>query len=153
VVKEPFTFDEVIADPWERDHINPQRVGLNLLETGRDERKRDVRIEGVNSRIIAVRTAERAGGRRRRGVCPASERDVEGSLVSYESAKNVVLTKMEEVIGREGKDDWGRGHTSVNWKSVDMRLFESSGMIAYRRSRWIGRRLAVDVLAHRVFRW
>lgn len=62
LVEAAFAPDEVVADAGEGNDIDPDGVVAGLLEGGRGERRRDVELRRVESRVVVDGTTERAGG-------------------------------------------------------------------------------------------
>jgi hypothetical protein len=90
-VEVAFVSDQIVADVGKGDDINPGRLVASLLEGDRDERGRDVRLEGVKGRVVTAGRGHGADGR-------VGGYGVEGMHIKYEGAKYVILDEMKEVV-------------------------------------------------------
>lgn len=99
---------KIVTDAGKWKEVDPEGVQAGLLEAGRGEGERNIGVQGVDHCIVTVRTANWTGSWGGRVVGPACEKGIESALVGDEGTEDIILDKMEEVIGREGEDE-GRG--------------------------------------------
>lgn len=75
---------------------------MSLLEGGRDEGGRDVRLEGIEGRVVTARRGNGADGRVG-GYC------VEGTHNRDQGATDIIVNEMEEVVRGEGESKYRPG--------------------------------------------
>lgn len=101
MVETSFAPNNIVTDAGEGKEVDPERVQAGLLEAGWDEGERNIGFQGVDGCVVSVRTTDRTGswGGRVGAIGPAREKGVESALVGDEGAEDIILDKMEEVIG------------------------------------------------------
>ena len=99
VVEASFVLNKIITDTGEGDEVDPEGVEASLLEAGREQGGGDIGVEGVDCCVVTVGTADGTGSRGARGIGPPCEEGIESALVGDEGPKDIVLDKMEEVVG------------------------------------------------------
>jgi hypothetical protein len=90
---------KIVTDAGEGKEVDPYGVQAGLLEAGRDEGERNIGVQGVDGRVVTVRTADGTGGWGGRIIGPAREKGIESALVRDKSTEDIILNKMEEMIG------------------------------------------------------
>ena len=95
----------MITHAWEWNEVDPDGVWMSLLEDARDQSSRYVRVEREDVCVVAIGTIDGTRGAGWEGFSPACEEEVQSALVCDESSKDIVLNKMEQVIGRKWEND------------------------------------------------
>jgi len=99
VVETSFVPYKIVTEAGEGKEVDPEGVQAGLLEAGRDEGERNIGVQGVDGCVVTVRTADGTGGWGGRVIGPAREKGIESALVGDKGAEDIILDKMEEVIG------------------------------------------------------
>jgi hypothetical protein len=99
VVEISFTPYKIVTDAGKWKEVDPERVQAGLLEAGWGEVERDIGVQRVDGCVVTVRTADGTGSWGGRVAGPAREKGIKSVLVGDEGAEDVILDKMEEMIG------------------------------------------------------
>jgi hypothetical protein len=99
VVEISFTPYKIVTDAGKGKEVDPEGVQAGLLEVGWCEGERNIGVQRVDGCVVTVRTADGAGSWGGSVLGPACEKGIESALVGDEGAEDVILDKMEEMIG------------------------------------------------------
>lgn len=99
MVETSFALYKIVTDAGKGKEVDPEGVQAGLLEAGWDEGERNIGVQGVDGCVVTVRTADGTGSWGGRVIGPAREKGIESALVGDEGAEDIILDKMEEVIG------------------------------------------------------